>query len=78
MSAVLPTLEVLPRDLSAYRQGNTGIDYVHRTQPGPIPGLTSIEDVANDALTDIDQSSVIPLYWVFALAAFVLLRREIK
>jgi hypothetical protein len=30
--------EVLPRDLSAYRQGNTGIDYVHRFesgQPGP-------------------------------------------
>ncbi|MFT4240820.1 MAG: succinylglutamate desuccinylase/aspartoacylase family protein [Acidovorax sp.] len=33
-----PALEVLPRDLSAYRQGNTGIDYVHRFesgQPGP-------------------------------------------
>lgn len=31
-------LEVLPRDLSAYRQGNTGIDYVHRFEsgkPGP-------------------------------------------
>ena len=30
--------EVLPRDLSAYRQGNTGIDYVHRFasgKPGP-------------------------------------------
>ena len=30
--------EVLPRDLSAYRQGNTGIDYVHRFEsgrPGP-------------------------------------------
>ncbi|OGB06454.1 MAG: succinylglutamate desuccinylase [Burkholderiales bacterium RIFCSPHIGHO2_12_FULL_69_20] len=33
-----PTFEVLPRDLSAYRQGNTGIDYVHRFEsgrPGP-------------------------------------------
>jgi predicted deacylase len=33
-----PALEVLPRDLSAYRQGNTGVDYVHRFesgQPGP-------------------------------------------
>ncbi|MDO5625120.1 MAG: succinylglutamate desuccinylase/aspartoacylase family protein [Pseudomonadota bacterium] len=33
-----PALEVLPRDLSAYRAGNTGIDYVHRFdagQPGP-------------------------------------------
>ncbi|MCV6806178.1 M14 family metallopeptidase [Achromobacter ruhlandii] len=31
-------LEVLPRDLSAYRQCNTGIDYVHRFEsgkPGP-------------------------------------------
>jgi predicted deacylase len=33
-----PALEVLPRDISAYREGNTGIDYVHRFdsgQPGP-------------------------------------------
>ncbi len=38
MSLPLPALEVLPRDLSAYRAGNTGIDYVHRFesgQPGP-------------------------------------------
>lgn len=30
--------EVLPRDISAYREGNTGIDYVHRFEsgrPGP-------------------------------------------
>nr|MBP8141579.1 succinylglutamate desuccinylase/aspartoacylase family protein [Acidovorax sp.] len=33
-----PIFEVLPRDLSAYRQGNAGIDYVHRFgsgKPGP-------------------------------------------
>lgn len=33
-----PVLEVLPRDLSAYKAGNTGIPYVHRFasgQPGP-------------------------------------------
>ena len=33
-----PVFEVLPRDLSAYREGNVGIDYVHRFesgQPGP-------------------------------------------
>ncbi|WP_298923293.1 succinylglutamate desuccinylase/aspartoacylase family protein [uncultured Ramlibacter sp.] len=33
-----PLFEVLPRDLSAYRQGNTGVDYVHRFEsgkPGP-------------------------------------------
>ncbi|OZI69020.1 succinylglutamate desuccinylase/aspartoacylase domain-containing protein [Bordetella genomosp. 1] len=35
---VSPPLEVLPRDISAYRKGNTGIDYVHRFEsgkPGP-------------------------------------------
>ncbi|MFD1711183.1 succinylglutamate desuccinylase [Ottowia sp. GY511] len=38
MSLPPPVLEVLPRDLCAYRAGNTGIDYVHRFesgQPGP-------------------------------------------
>jgi len=38
MSAPEPVLEVLPRDLSAYRAGNTGIPYVHRFasgKPGP-------------------------------------------
>lgn len=38
MSLNPPVFEVLPRDLSAYRQGNVGIDYVHRFesgQPGP-------------------------------------------
>ncbi len=29
-----PSFEVLPRDLSAYRRGNTGIDYVHRIDSG--------------------------------------------
>jgi predicted deacylase len=35
---VLPTFEVLPRDLSPYKKGNVGIDYVHRFEsgkPGP-------------------------------------------
>ena len=46
MSTALPPIEVVPRDLSAYRAGNTGIDYVHRFdsgKPGPhvmINGLT--------------------------------------
>jgi len=38
MTQAPPIFEVLPRDLSAYRQGNTGIDYVHRFEsgrPGP-------------------------------------------
>ena len=33
-----PSFEVLPRDLSPYRVGNVGVDYVHRFgsgQPGP-------------------------------------------
>lgn len=33
-----PVFEILPRDLSAYRKGNVGIDYVHRFDsgtPGP-------------------------------------------
>lgn len=29
-----PSFEILPRDLSAYRAGNTGIDYVHRFDSG--------------------------------------------
>ena len=46
MNAPLPPIEVMPRDLSAYRASNTGIDYVHRFasgKPGPhvmINGLT--------------------------------------
>ena len=46
MNAPGPVFEVLPRDLSAYRAGNTGIDYVHRFEsgkPGPhvmVNGLT--------------------------------------
>ena len=38
MTAAPPRFEVLPRDLSPYRKGNTGIDYVHRFEsgrPGP-------------------------------------------
>lgn len=38
MTSPAPPFEVLPRDLSPYRKGNTGIDYVHRFvsgRPGP-------------------------------------------
>lgn len=38
MTNLPPPLELLPRDLSAYRAGNTGIPYVHRFdsgKPGP-------------------------------------------
>lgn len=40
------TLEVLPRDLSAYRNGNVGVDYVHRFESGR-PG----PDIVVNALT---------------------------
>ena len=46
MNTTEPAIEVLPRDLAAYRAGNTGIDYVHRFEsgrPGPhvmVNGLT--------------------------------------
>jgi len=46
LSTPLPPIEVQPRDLSPYRQGNVGIDHVHRFEsgrPGPhvlINGLT--------------------------------------
>ncbi len=45
-AAELPLIEVLPRDISAYRKGNRGVDYVHTLesgQPGPhviVNGLT--------------------------------------
>ena len=38
MTQATHDFEVLPRDLSAYREGNTGVDYVHRFEsgrPGP-------------------------------------------
>ena len=34
MNHAAPVLEVLPRDLSAYRAGNTGVPYVHRFDSG--------------------------------------------
>ncbi|MES2785792.1 MAG: succinylglutamate desuccinylase/aspartoacylase family protein [Pseudomonadota bacterium] len=34
MSLQPPVLEILPRDLAAYRTGNTGVDYVHRFDSG--------------------------------------------
>lgn len=34
MATISHPFEVLPRDLSAYKTGNTGIDYVHRFESG--------------------------------------------
>lgn len=35
----LPPIELTPKDLSAYRKGNRGVDYVHTFSPAG-PGLT--------------------------------------
>lgn len=53
-----------------------GISYVHREGPSPIPGIDAIEDTADDAVTTLETRTVLPLYWVFALATFVLLLWE--
>ena len=62
-----PLLEVLPRDLSAYRKGNTGIDYVHRFdsgRPGPhvlINALTHGNEICGmEAATHLLDSGVRP------------------
>ena len=60
--------EVLPRDLSAYRKGNTGIDYVHRFEsgePGPhvlINALTHGNEICGMvAATHLLDTNVRPL-----------------
>ena len=68
MSHNPPAFEVLPRDLSAYRQGNVGIDYVHRFEsgrPGPhvlINALTHGNEICGMvAATHLLDSGVRPL-----------------
>lgn len=68
MSLNPPVLEVLPRDLSAYRQGNVGIDYVHRFEsgkPGPhvlINALTHGNEICGMvAATHLLDTAVRPL-----------------
>ena len=68
MTPAAPSLEVTPRDLSAYRRGNTGIDYVHRFEsgrPGPhvlINALTHGNEICGMvAATHLLDSGVRPL-----------------
>jgi predicted deacylase len=68
MTEALPALEVLPRDISAYRAGNTGIDYVHRFEsgrPGPhvlVNALTHGNEICGMvAATHLLDSGVRPL-----------------
>jgi len=67
MSLTPPAFEVLPRDLTAYRQGNVGIDYVHRFEsgrPGPhvlINALTHGNEICGMvAATDLLDRGVRP------------------
>jgi len=70
-----PQLEVLPRDLSAYRQGNVGVDYVHRFEsgkPGPhvlINALTHGNEFCGMvAVTHLLDSGVRPLIGTLTLS----------
>ena len=67
--------EVLPRDLSAYRQGNIGIDYVHRFvsgRPGPhvlINALTHGNELCGmTAVTHLLDQGVRPLIGTLTLS----------
>jgi predicted deacylase len=68
-------LEVLPRDLSAYRAGNTGIDYVHRFdsgRPGPhvlVNALTHGNEVCGMvAATHLLDTGVRPLAGILTVS----------
>ncbi|WCM86569.1 succinylglutamate desuccinylase/aspartoacylase domain-containing protein [Acidovorax sp. NCPPB 3576] len=68
MTLTPPLFEVLPRDLSAYREGSTGIPYVHRFasgEPGPhvlINALTHGNEICGMvAATHLLDSGVRPL-----------------
>ena len=70
-----PELQVLPRDLSAYRQGNVGIDYVHRFEsgkPGPhvlVNALTHGNEICGmTAVTHLLDSGVRPLAGTLTLS----------
>lgn len=68
-------LEVLPRDLSAYREGNVGVDFVHRfesNRPGPhvlINALTHGNELCGmTAVTHLLDSGVRPLIGTLTLS----------
>ena len=68
-------IEVMPRDLSAYRQGHTGVDYVHRFEsgrPGPhvlINALTHGNEFCGmTAVTHLLDTQVRPLIGTLTLS----------
>ena len=75
MISDIPELQVLPRDLSAYRKGNVGIDYVHRFEsgkPGPhvlINALTHGNEICGmSAVTHLLDSGARPLVGTLTLS----------
>ena len=50
--------------------------YEHRTTPGPIPALDGLNETDGVNLETTSERRVQELYWIFALAAFVLLLWE--
>jgi predicted deacylase len=75
MNETLPAFEVLPRDLSAYRAGNTGIPYVHRFdsgKPGPhvlVNALTHGNEICGMvAATHLLDTGVRPLAGVLTVS----------
>ena len=68
-------LQVLPRELSAYRAGNTGVDYVHRFdsgRPGPhvlVNALTHGNEICGMvAATHLLDTGVRPLIGVLTVS----------
>ena len=53
-----------------------GVTYEHRTTPGPIPALDGLNETDGVNLETTSERRVQELYWIFALAAFVLLLWE--
>ena len=75
MISPTPELQVLPRDLAAYRKGNVGIDYVHRFEsgkPGPhvlINALTHGNEICGmTAVTHMLDSGLRPLAGTLTLS----------
>lgn len=72
---VLPPIEVMPKDITPYRRGNTGIDYVHHInsgKPGPLVALVGLthgnEFCGMTAVTWLLDQGFMPLHGSLILA----------
>jgi predicted deacylase len=87
-SLPIPPAEIVPRDISAYRRGNVGIDYVHRFESGVagpavgIAGLTHGNEVCGmTAVTWLLDTAVRPAsgsltLWLANTAAYERMRAD--